>query len=286
MPTALVVDDDEDMRESVAAVLEHAGFEVARASDGKEAVARCAAARPDIVLMDVRMPRMDGFSACLALRALPDGGDLPIVLSTGFDDVDSINRAYECGATDFVTKPINWLLLEHRMRYILRASRAIFDLRRAERALLDKNAELERLHGTLEEKVSERTADLEYANRELKRLNRVKSEFVAHVSHELRTPLTSIKSFAELLMDDRHGSDPPTRDKYLRVIDKESDRLARLISDLLDLQKIDAGKMPWRDELVDLDALLRASVEQFEPAFRAKGLELTLQGDGSASTLR
>ncbi len=121
-PVVLVVDDDVSLRVLVDAALRGAGFQVVEAVDGSEAIARFEEARPDVVLLDVMMPGMDGYEACQKLRALPGGGATPIVMMTGLDDIDSIERAYEVGATDFTTKPINGALLVHRLRYLLRAS--------------------------------------------------------------------------------------------------------------------------------------------------------------------
>ncbi len=81
--------------------------------------------QPDIILLDVVMPKMDGFETCKRLRQSPRGANVPIVMITGLDDLESINQAYDAGATDFITKPINWTLLNYRVRYILRSSQAI-----------------------------------------------------------------------------------------------------------------------------------------------------------------
>src|SRR5918992_3220638 len=86
-------------------------------------------------MLDVNMPGMDGFTVCTELRRMPVGNGIPVLMVTGLDDEASINRAYEVGATDFITKPINWPVLGHRVRYILRASQAFDDLRRTEQAL-------------------------------------------------------------------------------------------------------------------------------------------------------
>jgi diguanylate cyclase (GGDEF)-like protein/PAS domain S-box-containing protein len=126
----LVVDDDAGGRRLTRATLKKAGFEVTEARDGQEALAMLRDDMPDLVLMDVSMPVMDGFTAVAELRQLPNGGRVPVVMMTGLDDVGSIDRAFEVGATDFITKPINWTILAHRVRYILRASAAINDLKR------------------------------------------------------------------------------------------------------------------------------------------------------------
>ena len=121
----LTVDDDPAMRLMVAESLGQAGIEVVEAGSGQEAIERTRLQPPDAVLMDVRMPGMDGFEACAAIRAIPSCHLVPVVMVTGLDDMESIERAYDMGATDFITKPINWPLLPHRVRHILRANEAI-----------------------------------------------------------------------------------------------------------------------------------------------------------------
>ena len=121
----LVVDDDTGGRRLTRATLKKAGFEVIEAADGQQAVDAFRAQLPDLVLMDVSMPVMDGFTACAELRRIPGAQRVPVVMMTGLDDVESIERAFEVGASDFITKPINWTILAHRVRYMLRASTAI-----------------------------------------------------------------------------------------------------------------------------------------------------------------
>lgn len=120
-PLILVVDDDEAQRLLAGASLRQGGFAVVEAADGAQALAAFQREQPDVVLLDVVMPGLDGFAVCAALRRLPRGQYCPIVMVTGLDDVESIEQAYEAGATDFITKPIQWLILHHRVRYILRA---------------------------------------------------------------------------------------------------------------------------------------------------------------------
>ena len=121
--TVLIVDDDAVARLMAREALEQSGITVIEAENGIEAVQRCSDDHPDIVLLDVQMPELDGFEACARMRNTPAGRDVPILMMTGLDDIDSINRAYEVGATDFVTKPINYLILAYRVRYMLRAKR-------------------------------------------------------------------------------------------------------------------------------------------------------------------
>ena len=126
-PRVVIADDDRTIRLLARVAMEGAGFDVIEAADGREALEAIQSGLPDLMLLDVTMPVMDGYAACSALRRLPDGERLPVIIITGLDDPESINQAYDAGATDFVTKPINWGVLRHRVRYIMRASRALND---------------------------------------------------------------------------------------------------------------------------------------------------------------
>jgi two-component system cell cycle sensor histidine kinase/response regulator CckA len=108
---------------------------VAEAADGAAAIALCQADPPDLVLLDVLMPGMDGYQTCAALRQLPEGDLFAIVMMTGLEDMDSITRAFQSGANDFITKPINWTLLYFRVQYLLMASRALLQRKHLEEQL-------------------------------------------------------------------------------------------------------------------------------------------------------
>ncbi len=126
----LVVDDDLLLRSMAVKALKHAGFKVSDASSGEGALEQFVETRFDLVLLDVMMPGLDGYEVCKRLRAMPIGGRVPILMLTGLHDTESIELAYSNGATDFITKPINWTLLSHRVRYALRASETFEVMRR------------------------------------------------------------------------------------------------------------------------------------------------------------
>ncbi|MDE1950438.1 MAG: EAL domain-containing protein, partial [Burkholderiales bacterium] len=127
----LVVDDDADALLIMRAALVRAGFAVRTAGGGREALAQFRAEPADMVMLDVDMPELDGFEVCSTLRA-EVGALLPIVMVTGMDDLASVEAAYEHGATDFVSKPVNWALMGHRVRYLFRGHQAMLDLRASE----------------------------------------------------------------------------------------------------------------------------------------------------------
>jgi diguanylate cyclase (GGDEF)-like protein len=135
VPRALIVDDDPVIRRLVSAAAKQAGFSAQEAEDGRLALEMFETVRPDVVLLDVMMPRMDGFDTCSALRSSSSGAYVPILFMTGLEDMSSVDHAYEVGATDFVIKPINYSVLKHRLRYILRAKQLSDELRVSEQRL-------------------------------------------------------------------------------------------------------------------------------------------------------
>ena len=133
----LVIDDDVGIRDLARHVLTAQGFLMISADNGEQGLQLFQDRKPDIVMLDVMMPGQDGFEVCTALRRLPVGKHTPVLMITSLEDVESIDRAYQAGATDFVTKPFNWPLLCHRLRYMLRASRAMSDLSKSRETLAD-----------------------------------------------------------------------------------------------------------------------------------------------------
>jgi signal transduction histidine kinase len=219
----LVVDDDPVACLLMRETLERAGFAVIEASDGVEACRRYEEDHPDLLLVDIIMPRMDGYELCRELRNHPDGAYVPIVMVTGLDDVASIARAYDAGATDFMSKPVDWALLNYRVRYVLRAE----ELRRNQERLIA-------------------------AKEVAEAANRSKSAFLANMSHELRTPLNAIIGFSGMINASMFG---PLDDKYIEyadIIGASGRHLLAIINDILDLAKADADKLSLVEEKIDL----------------------------------
>ena len=128
-PLALIVDDDPTFRTLSRMSLEQEELRLDEVASGQAAVDFATTCMPDIVILDVQMPGMDGFTTCQRLRQLPGGDFVPILTMTGLDDVESIAKAYDMGATDFIIKPCHGLILSQRVRYMLRASRTLNALR-------------------------------------------------------------------------------------------------------------------------------------------------------------
>src|ERR1700690_2699892 len=139
-PSVLIVDDEKSIRKVARLTLELAEFSVFEAEDGFQAVELLKELKPDLILLDVMLPGLDGIGVCRELRKMPGREGIPVLMITGLDDIESITKAYAAGATDFITKPLNWVILGHRLMYMLRASETFSGLMMSEtknRALLN-----------------------------------------------------------------------------------------------------------------------------------------------------
>jgi diguanylate cyclase (GGDEF)-like protein len=134
-PLVLIVDDDPMVRFLAGEALRTRGFRLVETDNGEEALRLIQELGPDLILLDVMMPGIDGFTTCSRLRVLPQGKHIPVLMMTGLEDAASIQHAYQVGATDFITKPINFGLLEFRLEYMMRAKITSDELRQSEAML-------------------------------------------------------------------------------------------------------------------------------------------------------
>jgi signal transduction histidine kinase len=257
----LIVDDDIMIRTLMRATLESEGFVVAEAADGREACEMFAAEKPDALISDVVMPVMDGFEMCRNLRGRADSENVPILMATGLDDLNSITAAYEAGATDFIGKPITWAVLNHRVRYILRAGRAFEKMRESQQQLL----------------VAKDAAEA---------ANRAKTEFLANISHELRTPLNAIIGFSGVMLDGPVGLLPDKYVDYANDINTSGRHLLTIINDLIDLTKAESNSMVLSDVDIGVaDAIYDSMILVEKMACDAK-VTLSVQSDRDLPSLR
>ena len=217
------MDDDPAQRLLVSNVLSQAEFDVSAAEDGATGLSVMQVEQPDLVLLDVVMPGMSGFEVCETIRGSAEIAHIPIVIVTACDDHEAIQTAYDAGATHFLTKPLNWDLLGHQVRYVLRNSRL--------------------------------EADLRLAKDRADKANEAKSQFVRNMSHELRSPLHAIIGLAELLGSDAISGEPDQVELFRSQIHDSGKHLLAIVNDLLQLSQVEAGKHSLHEEVVDLQTV-------------------------------
>jgi signal transduction histidine kinase len=242
-PPILIVDDDPIVRALMRATLEVDGYDIIEADDGDEACALYETTRPQLLIADVVMPRMDGFTLCRELRSRPQSAYVPILMATGLDDVPSITKAYEAGATDFISKPINWVVLGHRVRYMLRASHAFDELRQNRDQLIAAKDEAEAA-------------------------SRAKTEFLANMGHELRTPLNAIIGFATILRDGTFGPLSAKYVEYATAIADSGGHLLAVINGILEMSRAEANRLVLLEEEVEIARAVAFSIGTIEEMAR------------------
>ncbi len=255
--TVLVVDDNPENRALALAALEDEGYDVVLASSGQEGIDAFVRRAPDCVLLDVRMPGMDGFAACARLRALPGGAEVPIIFLTALRDVDTFDQALRVGGDDFLTKPIRPTELVVRIAAALKLRRTGAELR--------EHVELVR-----------RQRD------DLMRLQLQKEQLQAFLVHDLKNPVHAIDLHAQLLLRKRDAA--PGIGRSAQQIRDEARALLRLIYNLLDIQRAEEGRLAAQRQAVDLGALVGSLLEAF--ALRAEVEQVRLVAAIEAAEVR
>ncbi len=151
MPLILIVDDDRTMRALLNLGMEEEGYRIAEAKNGEQCLSEYVHLQPDLILLDAVMPDLDGFTCCQKIRSLPGGDRVPILTITVLDDRESIERAFQAGATDYITKPINWDVMARRVERLLSTNRAWLELAAVKEQLQQQQAWEELIRKTIEQ---------------------------------------------------------------------------------------------------------------------------------------
>lgn len=233
----LIVDDSPENVVSLKKVLEKHNFEVDTAYSGEEALKKVLKNSYVLIILDVQMPEMDGFEVAEAIKGFSKAKDTAIIfLSAASADVQLVAKGYSSGALDYIIKPvdINILLLKVKTFYtIYEQSRALNEM---QQKLLE---------------------EIEYR----KEAERKKDEFISIASHELKTPMTSIKGYIQLLERSLEKEDLANVRKRLHKVQNHIEKLNLLIADLLDMSKIESGKLKFNKKYFSFEEVLQSTVE-------------------------
>jgi len=299
MDTILVVDDTSENLKFLVDFLSMNSFKVLVAYNGESGLKKAELALPDLILLDVMMPDMDGFDVCQILKSKSETKNIPIIFMTGLSSTLEKLKGFELGAADYITKPFQIEEVLARVTThlnIYKLQRQLFqqnqhmleEISRRTQAELEREKALEALQAektSLAKRVEVRTAELQRANVELTRALRLKDEFLANISHELRTPLTAILGLSEILKDEIYGPINEKQHTTLNTVEKSGYHLLELIDDLLSYSKIEAGKLTLTINTVSVKEVCQASLKKIQEAARQKNIRVSMTTRNTVETI-
>jgi two-component system sensor histidine kinase/response regulator len=242
----LIVDDTPENLISLKKVLEKNNFEVDTASSGEEALKKVLRNSYVLIILDVQMPGMDGFEVAEAISGYSKAKETAIIfLSAANTEFKFIAKGYSSGGLDYITKPVDMNILLLKVKTFYR--------------IYEQNRKLNEMQKTLLEEIEFR-----------KEAEHKKDEFISIASHELKTPLTSVKGYVQLLERSVSKGDTETVKKHLAKAQVQLEKLNSLIADLLDISKIESGKLKFNKQNFSIDHLLDNVIEvmhQSNPEF-------------------
>lgn len=253
----LIVDDKQENLISLRSFLEHNDFEVEEASSGEEALKKVLKTVYSLIILDVQMPGMDGFEVAETILDYSKAKDTPILFLSAVNiDKEFITRGYRAGGVDYITKPFDPDILLLKVKTFKR--------------LFQQTNELKKVQNTLKKEIEAR-----------KELEKKKDEFISIASHELKTPLTSIRGYVQLLerLIQRKGDEELT--PYIQKVSQQINKLGDLVSDLLDISKMESGKMKFDIRPFSFEDMLNNAIDNIQQVYP----EYEIKRIGSVNTM-
>jgi len=276
----LVVEDNLITQELITKIFSIFGLNVQIANNGEECLELAPKLKPDLILMDIYMPVMDGLKATIEIRKMPFIQKVPIIgLSAGATEFEQ-KKAYEAGMNDYLVKPINLDALLPILGQYLKTEKRLLDgsikQEQQKERLFQHTTRLQANRYLQERQVEERTNALLKAKNQAEAANRSKSEFLANISHELKTPMHQILSFAKFGVDKFENVEREKLFYYFQKIGAAGTNLMSLLNDLLDLSKLEAGKADCEMLPCDLKCIIKKVSKEFDRMILEKNIRLEI----------
>jgi signal transduction histidine kinase len=275
MPRVLCIEGDEGLRSQIRSLLEAAGFAVDATASGLEGVERALTLPPDLILVAIHLPELEGWELAARLKRERGLKDIPIV-AVGSSKADH-DLAIAAGADGFVQPPF-----DERLGEELRAFLA------GKRERLDEDGERETLRALSSEMAAHLESALTTGRRASERiveLDRLRSAFMQNLAHELSTPITPLSGYLRILLGEKLGALAPQQRKILESMLQSVNRLTRIVDNLSDFASLQAGKAPIHATPVDADVLADEVVAELKNAIRDARLHLTVSKSGGPPVL-
>lgn len=250
----LIVDDVADNLKVLGYLLKEQGFRIAIASDGNTAINSALSKPPDLILLDVSMPEMDGFTVCNIMKNSEVTKDIPVIFLTARSEITDITRGFEVGAVDYITKPFNQAELLARVKTHL-------DLKTARETIRSKNEELD------------------HKNHELIQLNKSKDKFFSIIAHDLKNPFSTLIGFTEFLTEDIHKLSKEDLTEIASGLNYSANKLFELLNNLLEWSRIQTGNLSVNISDYHPAKMIQEDVSLLLQPAKNKGLEINVSTD-------
>ncbi|HPO49975.1 MAG TPA: hybrid sensor histidine kinase/response regulator [Spirochaetota bacterium] len=257
----LLVEDDKNTSILIQKILDVNNFQCIRRGDGKEALETLKTVTPDLILMDVMMPVMDGVKATKIIKKDERLQNIPIIFFTAQDDEKLIKEFFNLGIVDYISKPFKNLELVARIKSAIK-------IKDEKNDLIKNTEDLQNLAHT----VIEKSEELEKQNEKLKEIDEVKDTFITCITHDFKTPITSIRALTELMIDNQ-GLTAPKRKEFLKTVLQQVDNLSEMVTSLLDSFKKVTQSLELHKIDISLKILSLEVYNGFKPIADSKGID-------------
>ncbi|MBU1370762.1 MAG: hybrid sensor histidine kinase/response regulator [Bacteroidetes bacterium] len=259
----LVVDDNPLNLQLISSLLRTNAYKPVVANSGSNALKYLDQKIPDLILLDIMMPEMDGFQVCEQLKANPKFKDIPVVFLTAKTEVTDVVKGFRLGAVDFITKPF-------RSEEVLVRIKTHLSLKQARKELETKNETLQQLNIQIENSHQK----LEQQAIQLQELDAQKNRFFSILAHDLRNPFSGFVGMTRLLRDNRHTMDESEQDEFVQILDQTAIKVNKLLENLLKWSQVQMGSLIYEKSDFYIHEIVEECIDLKMEAAAQKSIQL------------